>query len=94
MASLETLKAKKEKLESRLENYRNAEVAILTGAQSYTIDDGDMRRTAENASLAQVREAISALESELAKVDAQIASAEGTSKGKYGILNAGASWRH
>ncbi len=53
-------------LKSRLESYVAAEQAILSGAQEYTVGQGSTARKLRRADLAQIREAITSLQAQIA----------------------------
>jgi hypothetical protein len=62
----------REQLQSRLDAYVAAEAKILRN-QEYTIGDGATARRLRRADLAEVRQAIKDLQTELARMDAQSA---------------------
>lgn len=51
-----------------------AETALTSGGQSYTIEDGDMRRTLTRADGRLIVETIASLRSEIVKLERKIAS--------------------
>ena len=53
-------------LKTRLESYVAAEQAILSGAQEYTVGQGHTARKLRRADLAQIREAITSLQAQIA----------------------------
>ena len=53
-------------LKSRLESYVAAEQAILSGAQEYQVGQGHTARKLRRADLAQIREAITSLQAQIA----------------------------